>query len=166
MTNHMSPMSDPIARCTATAELVDANGAGVGVFLRCELEAGHHVDRLEPLYMGTTYLGRDRIAATEHAYTFRWAEPTEAELAEVYDPAESFDLEVDIADEAALEQQQNAAIDNGALGAGDERDYPRDPEAVRCSACGREAVNVDTRPGHVSYVHRDPMAWRHAVTLD
>lgn len=140
-----------MTRCNATAELMDANMRIIpGITLVCELEAGHHLDRREhPLgglideadygealleYQRRT--GRNRwwggdwrvVPATEHAHTLRWGDPTAAELAEVLDPDESFDLEVDIAPEAVLEQQQNNAIDNGVPMAGHERDYPRDTE--------------------------------------
>ena len=118
-----------MTRCNATAELVDANMRIIpGITLVCELEAGHNVDRspegsLELGTWATRYL-----PGTEHAHTLRWPDPTAAELAEVLDPDESFDLEVDIAPEAVLEQQQNAGIANGTVGPGQERDYPRDPE--------------------------------------
>lgn len=128
-----------MTRCNATAELVDANMRIIpGITLVCELEAGHNERQLVELgehipggyrppedeWVGTARY----YPATEHAHTLRWPDPTAAELAEVLDPDESFDLEVDIAPEAVLEQQQNAGIANGTVGPGQERDYPRGPE--------------------------------------
>lgn len=133
-----------MTQCSATAELVDANMQIIpGIILTCELEAGHHLamscdDPACP--QAGIYLAHGH-AGSSHAFTFRWSDPTLAELAEVLDPDEDFDLEVDIAPEVALEQQQNAAIDNGVPMLGSERDYQRIPEAnPRCSVCGREVV--------------------------
>lgn len=131
-----------MTRCTATAALMDADMQVIpGITLQCELEAGHTDPRYadpQPLYAGL-HQPYEVEPGEPHAFTFRWGDPTAAELAEVLDPDESFDLEVDIADEATLEQQQNAGIDNGTVGPGEERDYPRIPDALpRCAECGRE----------------------------
>lgn len=100
-----------MTQCNATAELMDASMQIIpGITLRCELELGHNVE-LRGLMRGGRYdlLEQADVApslwnimpvehpATEHAFTFRWSDPTVDELAEVLDPDESFDLEVDIA---------------------------------------------------------------------
>lgn len=140
-----------MTRCNATAELVDANMQVIpGITLVCELEAGHHLDRrehplgglIDEVDYGEAVLeyerrtGRNRwwgdawrvVPATDHAFTFRWADPTADELAEVLNPDEAFDLEVDIADEGTLIEQTAAAEDNGMFG-------PSEVDIV-CPVCG------------------------------
>lgn len=131
-----------MTRCTATAALMDADMQVIpGITLPCELEAGHDSGPFPRYAPDDDPRGVRRILMhpTEHRHTLTWGNPSVDELAEVLDPDESFDLEVDIADEATLEAQQNAGIDNGTVGPGEERDYPRIPDAApRCLECGRE----------------------------
>lgn len=153
--------SIPRARCNATGELMTADMTIVpGVTLLCELSLGHRREcewcRWEDGFGARKPVEHDH--PEQHAHTLRWPDPTTDELAEVLDPDESFDLEVDIADEALLEQQQNNAIANGEPV--DERDYPREvdpiPEAPRrCSVCGKAIEYLSPRDSRA-------WGWQHA----
>lgn len=113
-----------MTRCTATGALMTEQMATMpGVTLPCDLELGHQ---------------------GAHQCTFSWFDPTVQELAEVLDPDESFDLEVDIAPASAIRQQ----VRNGEANRDDAPplDLSYDtgeletiPDArARCLECGRE----------------------------
>ena len=127
-----------MTRCTATGALMTEQMATMpGVTLPCDLELGHQ---------------------GAHQCTLSWFDPTAQELAEVLDPDESFDLEVDIAPASAIRQQ----VRNGEANRDDAPplDLSYDtgeletiPEArPRCSVCGRETVPDPLRSHGVRHI--------------
>lgn len=92
-----------MTRCTATGALMTEQMATMpGVTLPCDLEQGHQ---------------------GAHQVTLTWFDPTVQELAEVLDPDEAFDLEVDIAPAEVIESVETIPV-----------------ARPRCSVCGRETV--------------------------
>lgn len=152
-----------MTRCTATGALFDGDMQIIpGITLQCELEAGH--DDARALYE-RGYLHEP----IDHAFTFRWGNPSVDELAEVLDPDESFDLEVDIAPASAIRQQQRnseANLDDGrrpdlSLDTGELETIP--DARVRCTECGRE-VEADAHSTN-GYRHLVRPAVLHAARV-
>jgi len=88
-------MTDTPTRCPSTAT-VEPGGA----LVRCTLDAGHDVEFTAmasgPLVTGRTVIGT--VPATVHEYVLTWANPEGVDI-DIYDPDETFDLEVDIVHE-------------------------------------------------------------------
>jgi hypothetical protein len=125
-----------MTRCTSTAALFGGDMQLIpGITLQCELEAGHDT---EPAVWDDTY-------TPEHRHTLTWGNPSVDELAEVLDPNESFDLEVDIAPAETIREQRDATEATGV------------PDAnPRCLVCGRE-VEADV---HSTFGYRHVGRWQ------